>query len=118
MPKSQDLAEVLIVDALNRMDGKLDKLDDRLDNVGQTLVRQQASLDEHIKRTNLLETKIEADASALKVKLEKDVENLLASKRQKSLMLGLKILGGVAATGGGGVLIKNLVAAILKIWSP
>lgn len=34
---------------------KLDKLDDRLDSVDKTLVRQEAQLAEHIRRTELLE---------------------------------------------------------------
>lgn len=34
---------------------KLDKLDDRLDSVDKTLVKQEANLGEHMRRTALLE---------------------------------------------------------------
>lgn len=40
---------------LNRIIDKLDKLDERLDAVDTTLVRNTASLEEHVRRTNLLE---------------------------------------------------------------
>lgn len=38
---------------------KLDKLDSRIDNIDITLVRQEAQLAEHIRRTNILEQKLE-----------------------------------------------------------
>lgn len=40
---------------LDRVLDKLDKLDERLDSVDKTLVKQEASLSEHIRRTELLE---------------------------------------------------------------
>lgn len=41
------------------LDTKLDKLDERLDSVDKTLVRQHEQLKYHIQRTNLLEAKFE-----------------------------------------------------------
>lgn len=38
---------------------KLDKLDARIDNIDITLVKQEAQLAEHIRRTNILEQKLE-----------------------------------------------------------
>lgn len=38
---------------------KLDKLDERLDNVDKTLIRNTASLEEHIRRTEILEAEME-----------------------------------------------------------
>jgi len=38
-----------------RIYDKLDKMDQRLDNVDQTLVKNTVLLDEHIRRTNILE---------------------------------------------------------------
>lgn len=38
---------------------KLDKLDDRLNNIDKTLVKQEENLAEHMRRTDLLEKKFE-----------------------------------------------------------
>ncbi len=43
---------------MNKLDSiisKLDRLDERLDSVDKTLVKQESSLAEHIRRTELLE---------------------------------------------------------------
>lgn len=42
-----------------RVEGKLDRLDERLDGITQVLVKQEEQLAYHIKRTNLLEEKLE-----------------------------------------------------------
>ena len=47
------------MDDSNRIYKILEKMDSRLDNVDITLAKQQVSLDEHIRRTELLETKVE-----------------------------------------------------------
>ena len=41
---------------LEKIDIKVDKLDDHLDRVDKTLVRQEANLAEHMRRTELLES--------------------------------------------------------------
>lgn len=46
-------------DDFDRIHKKLDKIDDRLGSIDVTLAKQAVSLDEHIKRTNLLEKKLE-----------------------------------------------------------
>lgn len=46
-------------DTLKRLEAKIDKLDDRLDTVDKTLVLQEANLREHMKRSDLLEKKLE-----------------------------------------------------------
>ena len=45
-------------DKLLRIENKIDKLDQRLDNIDLTLARQNVSLEDHIKRTNMLEEEI------------------------------------------------------------
>lgn len=40
---------------LNRIEQKVEKLDDRLDSVDKTLVKQEANLAEHMRRTEILE---------------------------------------------------------------
>lgn len=117
MPKkSTDLQDTLIVNALVRIDGKLDKLDDRMDGMAGTLVKQQASLDEHIKRSDLLEKKIDLETKAIKEDLPKEVENQIRLQRNKFLINALKVLGLVAGLGGGGFGLNKLVSGILKFW--
>ena len=43
----------------NRLEGKIDRLDMRLDAIDITLVKQNEQLAYHIKRTNLLETQVQ-----------------------------------------------------------
>jgi hypothetical protein len=50
-------------DALRRM---LEKLDGRLDNVDITLARLTVSVEEHIRRTNILESRIDATNNEIK----------------------------------------------------
>jgi hypothetical protein len=40
---------------LTRLEGKVDKLDERLDGVDKILVKQQVILDEHMRRTEINE---------------------------------------------------------------
>lgn len=47
-----------MADELDRLHGKVDKLDERLDSIDKTLVINTTLLGEHIKRTNLLEAKV------------------------------------------------------------
>lgn len=117
MPKeSAALGEILVVDALSRMESKLDKLDDRLDGVDKTLIEQKGILDEHVRRTDLLEKKIEADVRSVRDALPKDVEEQIRLQRNKFLINVAKVLGVVAGLGGGGLGVKELVGLISKLW--
>ena len=118
MPKkTPGLEDTLIVNALNRIDGKLDKLDDRLDGQGNILAKQQVSLDEHVKRTNLLEAKLEEDKKLIKEGLAREALDAVRAERNRILVLGLKIGGAVAGLGGTGFGLKTLLPAIAKLWS-
>ena len=44
---------------MQRVIEKLDKLDERLDSVDKTLIKQESNLSEHMRRTKLLEEKME-----------------------------------------------------------
>lgn len=46
----------LILDQLQKMDAKVDKIDDRLTSVDKTLIKQEMNLAEHMRRTDLLES--------------------------------------------------------------
>ncbi len=43
---------------LDRLFEKIEKIDDRLSNIDLSLVRNTISLEEHVKRTNILEEEI------------------------------------------------------------
>ena len=117
MPKdSAALGEMLVVDALGRMEGKLDKLDDRMDGIDKTLIEQKGILDEHVRRTDLLEKKIEADVKTVRDALPKDIEEQIRLQRNKFIISALKVLGVVAGTGAGGMAIKEAISLLLKLW--
>jgi hypothetical protein len=117
MPKdSAGLGELLVAESLSRIDGKLDKLDDRLDEQGKTLAKQQVVLEEHVKRSNLLEAKIDLETKQIKETLPKEVEAQIKLQRNKFLINALKILGVIAGTGGGGMAIKEGITWALKFW--
>ena len=40
-------------------DDKLNRIEEKLDHISTTLVKQQVILDEHVRRTNILEEKFE-----------------------------------------------------------
>jgi len=46
-------------DILKRIEGKIDVLDTRLDSVDVTLAKQEVSLSEHIRRTEIIEGRLE-----------------------------------------------------------
>ena len=61
---------------------KLDKLDSRLDEYNDTLVKNTCSLEEHIRRTNILEEKVdlvEEDVRAIKNSSSLGAPGLIAS---------------------------------------
>lgn len=118
MPKdTAGLDDLLVVNALSRIDGKLEKIDDRLDEQGKILITQQGILDEHVRRTNLLEDKIAADVKAVKEQLPKEISEHLKAERISLAKTGLKVFGVVAALGSGGFGLKELISAILKFWN-
>jgi hypothetical protein len=65
------------------IDDKLDKLNDKLSIIDTTLVKQQTILDEHVRRTNILEERFEP--------VEEHVNSL------KSIVRFFKFLGVIAA---------------------
>jgi hypothetical protein len=72
---------------------KLDKLDERLDEHGQTLTRNTSSLQEHIRRTEILEGEMQP------VKAHVHLVNT-AAKVVSGLVGAAAVLGGLAKTLG------------------
>lgn len=58
--------EEQILKALDKFERQLDSLDSRLDSVDKTLVKQEANLGEHMRRTELAETQINGIQDDLK----------------------------------------------------
>ena len=46
-------------DHFKRLESKIDKIDDRLGSIDRTLAANTVSLVEHVRRTNILESKLE-----------------------------------------------------------
>lgn len=87
------------MDKFEQIDGKLDKLDSRLDSIGITLIKQGKDLSFHIKRTNLLEESLKETQKDIKP-IQKHVEHV------KGVIQAMGVLSVVVA----------LVSGILKIF--
>lgn len=48
----------MVIEKLEKLDNKLDKTNERLNDIDKTLVKQEASLSEHIRRTEINEEAI------------------------------------------------------------
>lgn len=57
---------------LNKVDSKLDKLDERLDNIDKTMIKQEANLDLHMRRSESLEKLVELQEKRV-IPIEKHV---------------------------------------------
>jgi len=92
-----------INNALHRIEYKVDKLDTRLDSVDVTLARQEVHLEEHIRRTRLLEgrqEKFEANMAT--------IGEYVAQGRGIKAMIGWGI--------GGGSAIAAIASALWQIY--
>lgn len=74
-------------DRLERIENKLDKVVDQIGEINETTAKQQVSLDYHIKRTDLLEKKLEP--------VEAHV-NLISSLFK--IVASIAVLAGIVAT--------------------
>lgn len=81
-------------DKIEKLDGRVEKIDNKLDRISETLIRNTESLEYHIKRTNLLETKIEALDADLKP-VERHVT--LVNGIIRSVLVFVPLVGGILA---------------------
>lgn len=84
----------------------LDRNDNRLGSVDVTLVKQQAILDEHVRRTDVLEKKVDEDRKILQASLDP------LKEQGAQISLIMKILVGLLGLGGGAAGLKELVSMI------
>lgn len=86
---------------LDRIEAKVDKLDDRLDLVDITLVKQEANLKEHMRRTHLLEGKVEH----IETEIQKELEPV--KKHVNQVKIVAKIIG---------IIIPAIATIIIAYW--
>jgi Skp family chaperone for outer membrane proteins len=94
---------------LEKIDARLEKGDDRLDSIDKTGSANAAVLAEHVKRSNLLEEKMESDRKSVSTELAPIKTHVTQVK------FVMKILGALAAAGGlggAGIGIKELLKAL------
>lgn len=98
----------------------LEKVDGRLDTIDVTLGKQQTVLEEHVKRTNLLEEARDLDRKDIAEKLvaerkivTEELEPLKVQSTQVKLLMkiGLAIVAA-GGLGGAGFGIKQLIMAV------
>ena len=79
-----------------KVNNRIENLDDRFDGFEKTFVKQQAILDEHVRRTNLLEERSNEDRKSL----EQTLSPIKEKTAEFSLLLRI-ILALLGATGTG-----------------
>lgn len=104
--KSGDTLSVHILNQLTRFDSKFDKFDERFDKYNETLIRNTITLEDHVKRTNLLETKIfhvETEVTGLKehMTIVKGVMNffrfILSEKGRLFIKIMIPVISALAS---------------------
>lgn len=107
MPKRDDM----ILQAFSKFEKKLDLLDSRLDSVDKTLVKQEANLGEHMRRTELNEKRIETAEIEADKKVESVRKALAPVEKHVAYMEGaLKGLGVIAT-------MIAVIGGLIKIFS-
>lgn len=78
---------------LNKIESKLDKMDDKLNVIDVMVARQQVILEEHVKRTNMLEDVVKT-----------------VNEQYAFMKVLLKVIAACAAAGAGGLGIKEVLS--------
>lgn len=86
----------MLKDQLDRMETKIDKLDDRLDSAEKVAIKQEANLEAHMKRSDLLEKSQEDLKEAVKPILKVYTVAWGITKIIGSIGVVVGILGGIA----------------------
>ena len=94
MRRASQMSEII------RMLDKIDKLDERLDNIDKTLVRQEGHLKEHIRRTEQNE-----------IMIQEIIEQIKPIETHVAMVNGvLKFIGFISLLLGVAVAVKDLLA--------
>lgn len=106
---SNDVEKDFLLNRLSRMDDKLDSLVDDIGQIKITLAVNTKEIAEHIRRTNLLENKMDKDS------LERDIQNVQNNGRFDRLELPGKLLNAVLKITASLSLLAGLVIAIKNL---
>jgi len=119
MPKKQLDADILIakldlfkdhLDAhMVEVKGTLVRVDERLDTLSTTSGKQQVILEEHVRRTDLLEKKLNDDVKTIDEKIEPIKTHVTQVKFLLKIAAAIAAAGGL---GGVGVGIKQLIGIL------
>lgn len=88
----------LVVTQLQRIEGKVDKLDERMDSAEKVAIKQEANLELHMKRSDLLEQS--------QSKLEDYV---------KPILKAYTVAWGIVKIVGGAAVVVGMIVGIIKI---
>jgi len=105
-----------ILTEIGRMHTSSERIFDKLAEQGETLVRNTVSLEEHVRRTNILETKmdhVEDEVSGLSIHVTKINAILSIFKPTKDKLKILAVLAALA-TGGTGAYDLSSDKSFLK----
>lgn len=117
-----DLIKEHIEQHMSTITAKMEKFDERLDKIDVLGVKNSAILDEHVRRTDLLEkkldvdkNKLEGDIKSFEKKYDDDMSPLKAQQNQfkvvMKVMIGIIVAAGAA--GGGAVGLKKILELFL-----
>ena len=102
-------------ETLDRVVVQLDKLDDKIDNVDKTLIKQEENLREHMRRTEILEEQHKllreeqlAQNQGLKSDVHNELEPIKAHVQQVKGVLKFIVVGLPIAAAAIGALYKLL----------
>jgi len=104
MPKTEEM----ILQALQNLDSKIDKLDSRVDGIDRTLVKTQANLGEHMRRTQLAEENIQLARQESKKDISDLREEVKPAVRHAVYMEGALKFIGLLAT------VASIVAVVMQ----
>lgn len=96
-------------DRLDTVDRKLETMDGRLDSLDVTSGQQKVILDDHVRRTTLLEEKLEVQKKEIDEKIKPLESESIKTKIMFRVGIGLLGLGGL---GGAGLGIQKIIVAI------
>lgn len=72
---------------MEKLDNKIDAIAEKLHDIDKTLIRNTASLEHHVKRTDLLEVEVKTRSEALALDLKSRSEALAEDLKARNLAL-------------------------------
>lgn len=107
-----------VIDKVNKIDDKMDtrfdNVDHRLGVIDQTILRNALSLEEHMRRTDLLERAVTAMESRLTpIEKQRIIDEAIKQHKWENLVRWGKIIATLAALAGLAAVCKPLLVKLL-----